>query len=187
MEISRKLFTAIICLTVLATSFGTATILKLPVHRSPRLKANVFILYETARGTWKGGSGNIITNIGERYARNVFGWDNVTAFNATQWISLGNATAGAALTKLTTEATTLGFTRAANDTCVAWNNGTDYAYNVTNQFTASGTIRVDATGLQWSGTSDSDNNLFAVADITATTFENNDNCTITWVITWDAN
>lgn len=66
-------------------------------------------------------------------------------------------------------------------------NGTDYAYNVTHKFTATGTIRINATGLHWSDTDSADNTMFALASITATTFANNDNCTITWVITCDGN
>lgn len=156
-------------------------------HKEPEYSANVFVIFETASGTHSAPVGNVITDIGEQYARNILGFDNVTSNNATQWISLGNATAAASLTKLTTEATGSGFARAANDTCVAWNNGTDYAYNVSKKFTASATIRVDATGLHWNPTGDSDSNMFACADITATTFESNDNCTITWVITCDGN
>ena len=187
MEISKKLFAIVLCLTIAASTTTTAYFMTLPTHRDPQWHTNVFVIYETTRGTHTENIGNVITNIGERYARNILGWDNQTSNNATQWISLGNATAAAALTKLTTEATATGFTRAANDSCVAWNNGTDYAYNVTNQFTATGTIRIDATGLHWNPTSDSDNNMFACADITATNFENNDNCTIVWVITCDGN
>lgn len=155
-------------------------------HKEPEYSANVFVIFETASGTHSRQIGNVITNIGERYARNILGFDNVTSNNATKWISLGNATAGTSLTKLTTEATSSGFERALA-TDVSWMNGTDYAYNMSHKFTASATIRVDATGLHWNPTGDSDNNMFACADITATTFESNDNCTITWVITCDGN
>ena len=188
-EISRTLFATILILTIGLSTSATAFVLTLPDshHQPTRWSANVFYHFETlGAGDIYGGSGNVITNIGERYARNILGFDNVTANNATEYISLGNATAGVALTKLTTEATTTGFDRATGSV-VAWNNGTDHAYNITNQFTATGTIRVDATGLHWNPTDDSDDNMFSCADITATTFENNDNCTIVWVITCDGN
>ncbi len=101
---------------------------------------------------------------------------------------MGNHTtpAGTA-TKLDAEATGSGFARAANDTCVAWMNGTDYAYNVTKKFTATASIRVNATSNHWNPTSNSDNNCAALASITETTFDVDDNCTITWVWTIDGN
>ena len=188
MEISKKTFLFTIVLSVLMSSAFSYVIIRPIGYRATGPKANVFVIYETARGTWTEPVGNLITDLGERYVRNIIGWDNVTSNNATHWIALGNNTAPAnGDTKLDAEATATGFTRAANDTCVHWMNGTDYAYNVSNQFTATGTIRVNATSLHWNPTSDSDNNCFALASITETTFNNNDNCTIVWVITWDAN
>lgn len=160
-------------------------------HKDPTLRANVFIITETVSGREVKRGGNIVTNIGERYVRNAMGWDNVTNFNATQWIALGNNTTPAAGdTKLDEEATTLGFDRKANASCVAWMNGTDYAYNVTSpKFTATGDIQINATSLHWNPTDDSDNNCFALATLPGgdQAFANNDNCTIVWVITWDGN
>jgi len=159
-----------------------------PIHQNPNPRVNVYVIRETPEGRETLVSGNVITNIGELAARNIFGYDNITAWNATQWISLGNSTVAQTETILDAEATTTGFTRAANDTCLAWINSGDYAYNVTNQFTATGTIAVNATGLHWDPTSNSDNNMFAVASLGAMQgFQNNWNCTITWVITWNAN
>jgi len=156
-------------------------------HRTPKASANVYILFETARGTWSAESGNLITNIGERYPRNIIGFDNVTANNATKWISMSNAgSPSVTWTELASELAANGFTRALG-TVTAWMNGTDYAYNVTKKFEATGTQQVQTAGLNWNPTASSDNNLFAAADFAQTTFENGDNCTITWVITWDAN
>lgn len=156
-------------------------------HRDQRVRANLFILFETAKGSWSGRGGNLITNIGERYVRNAIGFNNVTNFNVTQWISLSNA--GSPLvtwTELASEVAANGFTRAIG-TVTHWMNGTDYAFNVTNQFTATGTQQLQTAGLQWNDTASSDNNLFAAADFPQTTFSSGDNLTITWVITWDAN
>lgn len=186
---THKKLTALLLVTTFAVAFAIGYSFHSPDagHRDARYSANVYVIYETMAGREESPAGNVITNIGERYVRNLLGWNNVTNNNGTQWISLGNASAAAALTKLTTEATSDGFTRAANDTCVAWNNGTDYAYNVSKKFTATGAIQVNCTGLHWNPTSDSDNNLFACADITETAFAANDNCTIKWVITVDGN
>ena len=150
-------------------------------------KVNAFLFFETARGSWSGESGNLITNIGEQYVRNIIGFDNVTNNNATKWISLSNV--GSPLvtwTELDTEVNANGFSRALG-TVAAWANGTDFAYNVSNKFTASGSQQLQTAGLQWNDTPVSDNNLFAAATFTQTTFASGDNLTITWVITWDAN
>lgn len=157
-------------------------------HRNPRVSANVYVFIETPEGIDEVASGNVIVDGAERYVRNILGNNNETTHNATQWISLGNSTIAASKTKLDSEATTAGFTRAANDTYVAWINSGDYAYNVTKKFTATGNIQVNATGLHYHPTSDSDNNLFALASLGGDqAFQNNWNCTIVWVITWNAN
>ena len=189
-EISKSTFIlTIVLVSVLGFSAGLAAFSPLMTaqHRDSKVSANVFILFETAKGTWTAKGGNLITNIGERYVRNILGFDNVTSNNATKWISISNA--GSPLvtwTELDTEIAANGFTRALG-TVTAWLNGTDYAYNVTKKFTATGTQQVQTAGLQWNSTSQGDGSLFAAADFAQTTFENNDNCTITWVITWDAN
>lgn len=185
---NKKTLIAFTLTAILFTSLGYA-IKSLPLgHRDPQLKANVFYFFETAKGSYSGGSGNLITNIGERYVRNILGFQNASGTeNATKWISLSNV--GSPLvtwTELNTEVTANGFGRALG-TVTAWNNGTDYAYNVSKKFTATGTQQLQTAGLQWSGVASSDNNLFSADTFTQTTFEANDNLTITWVITWDAN
>lgn len=186
MQMSKKFFalTLVLCFAFGVSINPIATML---THRDPKAKANLFLLFETARGSWSGNGGNLITNIGERLVRNILGFDNVTANNATKWISLSNVGSPlASWTQLDTEVTANGFGRALG-TVATWQNGTDYAYNVTKKFTATGTQQLQTAGLQWSGQASTDNNLFAAATFTQTTFETNDNLTITWVITWDAN
>lgn len=176
---------AAILFSVLALSFCLP---QGPIHQNPNPRVNVYVVKETPEGRQTIVSGNVITDIAELLVRNIIGYDNITAWNATQYISLGNSTVAQTETILDAEATTTGFTRAANDTCLAWINSGDYAYNVTNQFTATGNIAINATGLHWDPTSNSDNNMFAVAYLgSMQAFQNNWNCTITWVITWNAN
>lgn len=184
---NRKTLIVFALTIMLSVSIGY-TLRGLPIgHKDPSPKANLVLLFETSRGSWSGGSGNLITNIGERLPRNILGFDNVTAHNATKWISLSNV--GSPLvtwTELDTEVNANGFSRALG-TVTTWMNGTDYAYNVSKKFTASGTQQLQTAGLQWNDTPVSDNNLFSCATFTQTTFESGDNLTITWVITWDAN
>jgi hypothetical protein len=183
-ELSRKKLVAVIALCF-CLGFSINPLLSTVTHRTP--KVNAYLFFETTRGSWSGESGNLITDLGENYVRNILGFDNVSNNNATKWISLSNV--GSPLvtwTELDTEVAANGFTRALG-TATAWLNGTDYAYNVTHKFTASGTQQLQTAGLQWNDTPESDGNLFAAATFTQTTFETNDNLTITWVITWDAN
>lgn len=155
-------------------------------HRDPQLHANVYVLYEGVNGKQEIGGGNIITNIAEATLRNFIGFGNATAgtaeigTNQTKYIALGNATPAATLTKLTTECvngTTGAFGRALG-TVSAWQNGTDYAFNVTHTFTQNATETINCAALHWYGTAESDNNLFACASITQTQFASGDNCTI---------
>ena len=156
-------------------------------HRNPTVKANVYMFKETVDGTEVMPTSNVITNIGEKYVRDILGFDNVTGHNATKWISLCNTgTPDATWTQLETEINANGFTRALG-TVVSWMNGTDYAYNVTKKFTATGTQQLKNAGLQWRDTPVSNDNLFACAGFDQTTFNADDNCTIRWVITWNAN
>ena len=190
MEISRTRLSAIVLATFLATFIPMFAIQQgiLFGHKDPGYSANVFYLFETSHGTWGGMAGNVITNLGECYVRNIMGFNNETGHNETKWISLSNdASPAATWTKLTNEVTANGFGRALG-TVAAWNNGTDYAFNVTKTFTATADgNELQCAGLNWNDTPDSDSNLFACAAFTQTTFNTGDNCTITWVITWDAN
>lgn len=156
-------------------------------HRDPQFRANVFILCETSKGTWAGEGGNLITDLGEGYVRNIMGFDNETNHNATKWISLSNVgSPSASWTQLDTEVNANGFTRNIG-TVVSWANGTDHAFNVSYKFTATGSQQLQTAGAQYNDTPVSDNNLFAVATFDQTTFASGDNLTITWVFTWDCN
>lgn len=158
-------------------------------HTQPEVQANVYVLKESLGSKQDLSTENVITNIGGLYVRNALAFGNISGsgtntINRTSCISMGNASVAATLTKLTTEATTANFTRV-NATVTAWYNttGNFYAYNVSYTFTASATLRLNAVGLQWDLTSDSDNNLFAAAAITETTFNSADTASVTWVIT----
>lgn len=164
-------------------------------HRDPQFTSNVFFTVSDSSGVHEFESGNLITNIGETMARNLLGFNNISSYAPLQYISLGNATVAVTLTKLTTESTTNGFNRTQDATPDAWLNGTDSAFNVTVTFTVSGLgvgeyISVQSAGLHWNETDESDNNMFACAYLTDGTyhqFTNGSTCTVTWVITVDAN
>ena len=161
-------------------------------HRDPQVKANLFILIERANGKETIEAGNVLTNDFENCARDAFGFGNASiSTNQTKWISLSNDAAPAATwTKLTNEVAANGFSRALG-TVTAWLNGTDYAYNVTKTFTATGAQQLQCAGLNWNDTPQSDNNLAACASFTQTTFQATagapDNATFIWVITFDFN
>lgn len=190
-KIESKTLAVILIAACLASSLATYGFSNYgyPVlHRTPRVNANVYVVYEMlGAGNGELQGGNLIPDIGDNYVRDILGFDNVTGNNATKWISIGNTTTPAVTdTKLTTEV-------IANDnyarqlgTVVAWFNSTNYAYNVTATFSlANVTNTVNAVGLHWNDSPGSDNNMFATASITQSTFAApSDNCTVTWVITF---
>lgn len=189
MEISRKTFALVVLIAVLSTALVTSIATTPFFKRDPRLKANVYVIAETMHGTYQIPTHNLITDIGEAYARDVIGFNNVTSHNNTQWISLCNTLSPLVTwTQLTSEINDAnGFARAQG-TMAKWANGTDAAYNITKKFTSLATQTIATAGLQWSGVKGSNNNLFAAAQFsTGTVFNANDNCTIKWCVTWDAN
>lgn len=156
-------------------------------HKDPSVSYNVYVFKD---GVQVAESGNTITNIGEQWIQSwagLSGEGNTTSRNATQYISLSNdGSAAAAWTVLPGEVNANGFSRALGDV-TGWINSGDYAYNVTKTFTGTGTQQLQTAGLNWAGVAGSDNNLFACADFTQTTFNAGDTLTITWVITVNAN
>lgn len=189
MQISKKKFVASLLLTaILSVSLSYSLRISFVDRNNPSVRANLFVFVETIEGTSEGQSHNLITNIGEQYPRDILGFDNVTNHNATKWISFSNTgTPSVTWTELDTEVNANGFSRALASV-VAWMDGTDYAYNVTKKFTATGTQQLKNVGLQWSGVALSDNNLFACAGLPQqTTFNSGDNCTILWVVTYNGN
>lgn len=169
-----------------ASGYITAGLQNYGGHKDPSY--NVY--FEVTKGEATGASatlasGNLITDIGEAYARDAAVTQDA---NTTSWaISLSNdGSPAAAWTQLTTEVAANGFTRAVGDS-VAWTNAGDSAFNVTHTFTATGTQQLQTAGLQWDSTPSSNNNLFAAADFTQTTFNTDDTLTVTWVITFNAN
>lgn len=191
MQVNKKSFIlSLVLVALLSFSVGYGLQNRLLAHKNPQPEVNLWVFKETPEGITTLVGGNIITDLAERNMRNVHGFDNETDY-ITKWISLGNSTILQTKTKLDDEALVGdgggGFVRAEGSV-VAWVNGGDFAYNVTKKFTALGNIAVDAAGLQWLVTSGSDNNLFALASLGGTqSFQNNWNCTIRWVVTWNAN
>ena len=148
-------------------------------HGVAKPNANVIILWEHAGGVDQLYVGNVITDIGEQYLRNITSQGASAVVDAVKYISIGNATASASLTDLASE-----YDRQAG-TVVEWINGGDYAYNCTYKWVNVGPVTLNAAGLHWnaSGTG----NLFAVANFAETTFGSNDNLTIRWVVTFNGN
>jgi hypothetical protein len=179
----------VICLVFVLGVFVGPAINPILGHRDPSLSVNVYATKTEAISgiTASIEAGNVITDIGEKYVGDIIGFDNVTSHNATKWISLSNAgSASSSWTVLSSEVNANGFSRALG-TVADWTNAGDYAFNVTKTFTATGTQQLQTAGLNWNNTPTSDNNLFACADFTQTTFNSDDTLTITWVITVNAN
>lgn len=183
MEMSRMKFGLTIALIILLTATSTYAITSLyssysaSQHQTPSPKANVFIFIETTKGSWQLGSGNVITNIGEQETRDRHSQNDT--YVAVNWISIGNVTAGATKTQLDSE-----YQRKLGSV-TEWTNSGDYAFNLTMTHMFTETQRIDGTGAHWA--SSGDNNMYACANFDATTFNSNDNVTIVWAFTYDAN
>lgn len=177
----------IYALIIVATFLLGLTIGDLTRHHNPTLEANVFVCIDRIEGSEDLYSGNVITDIGEHYVANIIGWNNVTNHNETKWIATGNSTIAQTKTKLDTEATTAGFTRALATISNKWISGGDVAVNYTYKFTSTASITVNAVALHWNGVSNSDNNCFALAAITQTTFPTGSNMTVVWSIIYNGN
>ncbi|RLG99274.1 hypothetical protein DRO19_02715 [Candidatus Bathyarchaeota archaeon] len=167
---------------VLAFGAGFAVQNLMMLNRRPSrtvVGANVFVTVETPMGVQAIPIHNVITNIGEQQAAERFRTDG--SYTALKYISIGNATASASLTQLSSE-----YTRVEGTVSSLWQyNGEDYAFNCTKKFTFTETVTLNAAGLHWA--TSGDNNMYAVANFDQTTFQNNWNLTITWVVVFDGN
>jgi len=187
MEINMKRFLVVITLVaVLMFSMGYSVRNGVFSHRDPQVNVNMYVLKETPEGNDLIYSGNVITDRFENKLGNIFGFNNETVYE-TKWIALGNSTIDQTKTKLDAEATTLGFARAVADSVVKWSNGGDTAINYTKKFTATGDIQIDATALHESVTGEATDAVALASLGGAEDFKNNWNCTIIWVLTWNAN
>lgn len=180
----------IVCLIASWLIAGTLIINEfVPIIKTPRILANVYLIPERAGIVdVVSEQHNIITDIGERYMRNVWGFNNITNYNATKWISVGNNSAvSAGDTKLDSELTTCNGSRQLAYQITALNIGGDYAVNFTAKFFFTGTCRWNATSIHHNPTSDSDGNTVALSILTEYTWNNHDNATIIWSFIFNAN
>jgi len=176
----KKQIVAISLLCILCFSLGYAVNSNIfKKHGVAKAEANLFIFAETVEGIYKLSSGNVITDIGENRTRIYHSRNQSATQYALYWISIGNVTAGTAKTQLDSE-----FDRKKGE-IVEWTNAGDYALNCTYKFNFASANVTDGAGLHWE--SSGDNNLYACANYAQTSWAINDNCTIVWTITFNAN
>lgn len=121
---------------------------------------------------------NVLTTIGARLVRNILGFDNET-LRQVKYVSLSPDTSPSKTwTKLPNEYTQGGLERKAGTPTVI--DATNF--QVSAEFVSSISTIVKCTGLHWSGTSGSDGNLWAAAQIPPCTIEPNDRIEVTWII-----
>ena len=160
-------------------------------HRDPIASYNLYITIQDPTGVYDYKTGNLITNGGENFDRDVIHFGNDTG--QTDWFSIGNATVAVTLTQLTTECAANGLARKVFDSEAGWMNGTDYAANKTATWMVTGLgdgnyVWVNAVGMHWE--SAGDGNLYAAAYITDGSYHqlmDTANVTATWVYTRDDN
>lgn len=121
---------------------------------------------------------NLITGNGSRHVRNFLGFANQTNV-ACIYLSLSNDGAPVKTWgKLPGEITGSGLARNIGTNTVV--NGT--AYQVTWTWTATAAQSVQATGLHWDATVDSDFNMLAAAAISAVSLQIDDMLQVTWTV-----
>jgi hypothetical protein len=183
-EISGKLFMVILAVCIVSSFAVGLTFQNIlfPAgrHKPQHVGANVFVTVETPMGVQAVSVGNVITDIGEQEAAKRF--QSTGTYNATKYISIGNATVSQTLTKLTVE-----FDRQEGTVSNLWIYNGDAAFNVTKKFTFTGTVTLNAVGIHWNPTVGSDGNMYACANFQQTTFGANWNLTITWILVFDGN
>ena len=124
-------------------------------------------------------SHNVITTIGASRLRDFLGFTNQTGpTNTTTVISLGNEEVDYTKTKLATEITGNGLARANGTVTVI--NAT--AIQIQHTWTATGAETVNATGLHWDATINSDGNMMAMASISSVSLQANDQLQVTWTV-----
>jgi len=169
-------------------AFASGYLIRPYVHTMfipPHIGNRIYISIAEPSGTRDILITNVITNIGENETGARIGQNGT--YTHVRWISLGNATASATLTKLTTEATTEGAARKFG-TYQNFTYSGDFAYNITATFYFTGAISFNCTGAHWSAESDSDNNMYACANFPEMqNMQNNWNMTVTWMFVFDGN
>ena len=121
---------------------------------------------------------NILTTIGAKHARNVYGFANETQ-TQVKYIALSSDTSPSKTwTKLPSEYTSGGLERKAGTPTVV----NETAFQVVASWTSSTTTTIKCTSLHWDGTSGSDNNMWAVATIPDASVISGDNVQVTWTV-----
>jgi len=153
-----------------------------PYLHKPNEPSNVFIVVHYPNGEIvREESHNLITLIGAEYVHEILAYDNRTDQDILKYIAISNETTTptTSWTKLPNENTDTGYSRGAG-TVVKLNST---AWNVTYTWVnVSYDCDFNCTGLHWSGTAGSDNNLFAVATFNTLTVTTGSNFTVTWIV-----
>jgi len=187
LELKRGYLFAIVLVSMLA---GAGCYALLPEWLFPHGRT---LVYANVEFSYRCGSdaivtsevGNTITWLGENETSDRFSVN--ATYVATGWISLGNASDNIwTRTKLNIAE----FSRdqgAVVTPNLPYGNPSHSAYTVFLSKTFVAHTTINATGLQWSGTGDSDNNLFAVAYLQGGTqllWNIGDQLNVTWTISF---
>ncbi len=162
-------------------------VVNVSIHKPPVAKANIVAFIDSPNGREYITVGNVITDIMERDARNIFGFANGTT-TAYKYMAVGNSSIDQTKTQLDSEASTSGFGRSTAITGVAWVTGGDWAYNITYTWYGTGDQQLNAISVHNSVTGMSNNNMGALASLGGTyTFHNKWNLTATYTLVFNFN
>ena len=140
--------------------------------------------YDEATGTYvhfyHDEGSNDLTTIGLNWIEDQLG--DSPATDPAKWISLStdDTAVSAGWTEIISEIAANGLERAEG----AYASTGDGVWTISKTFTATGThTAVQLTGLQWSATGESDNNLMAANTFTPVTLASADTLLVTWTLT----
>ena len=149
-------------------------------HHVQIVKPNGQIVYSVIAIKLAVNEPNTYTNIGKNWTRDQLGDSTKASSTVAKYISLDTTGSGtsATWTKLPTEITVADLARATGTYTASAGNG---VWTITHTFTASNSYTVTTTGLQWSASSNSDNNLLAAVTFgTSATMVSGDTLAVTW-------
>jgi hypothetical protein len=182
MDSKRKIWATFAAALIIVAVSGYTVGRYINAAQPSKQEPNLFVFMEKFSGRHVYALHNLITNIGEQELCTRAMTNQTATDYGFYWISVGNATASASLTQLTTQ-----YERQKGAISAEWTYSGDYARNCSYKWTFGETVNLDCAGQHWA--SSGDNTMYAVANFPsgAQTFNLGENLTILWIDVFDCN
>ena len=181
-SLDKRIFAVVAVIAVAALTLGAMlgpSVGQISLSETPTFSGDLVVAVETERGMTTYEVQNLVVTIGKTRVKDFLKDGTAGAENATKYISLSNDdTPASGWTNLPNELTGSGLARAAGTVT----NVDATEFTVHKKFTATGSVTVQCSGLNW-GLENDHSTLWAAATFTQTALAENDNITITWTVT----